>query len=286
LTKRETIVSCDGRRRAIDAHLRFLEWLGKPLQPGARILDFGCGIGQSVEILLNMGYDVHGVDIVDWWHRDDYWDKSYVPEARVKERLQCMNETNYRIPFPDGHFEFCFSDQLMEHVRDHAVVFGEIARVLTSEAISVHRFPGPNMLMEGHLFLPFPVLCYYKTYLAMWAILGRRSPDQRALTWRQTLASNIEFMSQVNYPRKASLRQHAAKAGVEIVFLEKNELLLRDFGNAGRLVSKARRLRLDRLLASLLAPFTQRYIVLKRRASDAHAASVPLFGRGRTEKSG
>jgi hypothetical protein len=174
----------------------------------------------------------------------------------------------------------------MEHVRDHAVVFGEIARVLKSEAISVHRFPGPNMLMEGHLFLPFPVLCYYKTYLAMWAILGRRSPDQRALTWRQTLASNIEFMSQVNYPRKASLRQHAAKADVEIAFLEKHELLLRDFGNAGRLVSKARRLRLDRFLAGLLAPFTQRYIVLKRRASDAHAASVRLFGQGRTEKSG
>jgi hypothetical protein len=41
------------------------------------------------------------------------------------------------------------------------------------------------MLMEGHLFVPFPVLCYYKPYLAMWAILGRRSPDQRALTWRQ-----------------------------------------------------------------------------------------------------
>ena len=118
------------------------------------------------------------------------------------------------------------------------------------------------MLMEGHLFLPFPVLCYFKAYLAMWAILGRRSPGQRALTWRQTLASNMEFMSQVNYLRKAGLRRHAVKAGVEIEFLEKQELLLRDFGNAGRLVSSARRLRLDRVLAGLLAPFAQRYMVL------------------------
>ena len=35
-------------------------------------------------------------------------------------------------------------------------------------------------------------------------------------------------MRQVRYPRKASLRQHAAEAGVAIAFLEKQELVLRD----------------------------------------------------------
>jgi hypothetical protein len=76
----------------------------------------------------------------------------------------------------------------------------------------------------------------------------------------------MEFMGKVNYPRKTRLRRYAAKAGVEIAFLEKQELLLRDFGNAGRLVSRARRLGLDRLLAGVLAPFAQRYMVLARRA--------------------
>lgn len=269
-------MTCDLRRQAISAHLRFLEWLGKPLRPGARVLDLGCGIGQSVDILLDMGYDVHGVDVVDWWDRNDYWDKSYVPGPRVRERLYRVDEANYRIPFPDAHFEFCLSDQVMEHVHDYTVVFAEIMRVLKLQAVSVHRFPGPNMLVEGHLFLPFPVLCYYNAYLAMWAMLGRRSPDQKGLTWRQTLASNIVFMRQVSYPRKASLRQHAAEAGVEIAFLEKQELLLRDFGNAGRLVNRARRLGLDRVLAGLLAPFTQRYMLLKRGASTARPAPVRL----------
>ena len=69
-------MTCDQRRQAISAHLRFLEWLGKPLRPGARVLDLGCGIGQSVDILLDMGYDVHGVDVVDWWDRNDYWDRA------------------------------------------------------------------------------------------------------------------------------------------------------------------------------------------------------------------
>jgi SAM-dependent methyltransferase len=273
--QRRSVVACDQRRQALSAHLRFLEWLGKPLAPGARVLDFGCGIGQSVDILLGMGYDVHGVDVVDWWRRDDYWDKNYVPGPRVRERLHSVDEAYYRIPFPDGHFEFCFSDQVMEHVRDYTVVFAEIKRVLKPQAVSVHRFPGPNMLMEGHLFLPFPVLCYYNAYLAVWAILGRCSPAQKGLTWRQTLAANIVFMRQVSYPSKARLRQHAAEAGAEIEFLEKQELLLRDFGNAGRLVNRASRLGLDRLLAALVAPFTQRYMLLKR-PSTFHPVPIRL----------
>ena len=111
----------------------------------------------------------------------------------------------------------------------------------------------PRPLEQDIFLLCFPCPCYSQAYLAMWAILGRRSPDQRALTWRQTLASHVEFMGKVNYPRKTRLRRYAAKAEVEIAFLEKQELLLRDFGNAGGLVSRAGRLGLDRLLAGVLA---------------------------------
>jgi hypothetical protein len=111
----------------------------------------------------------------------------------------------------------------------------------------------------------------------MWAILGRRSPDERALTWRQSLASHVEFMGKVNYPRKTRLRRDAAKAGVEIAFLEKQEL--RDFGNAGRLVSRAKRLGLGRLLAGFLAPFTQRYMVLIAPPGKKHHWSAVLTSR-------
>ena len=37
------------------------------------------------------------------------------------------------------------------------------------------------MLTEGHLFLPFAVLCYSKTYLAMWAHLGPALPTRGLL---------------------------------------------------------------------------------------------------------
>jgi hypothetical protein len=89
--------------------------------------------------------------------------------------------------------------------------------------------------LEQDIFLPFPVLLLL-----------------------QTLSRNVgHFGPTLARPTAADL---ASDLGVE-----KQELLLRDFGNAGRLVSRAKRLGLDRLLAGVLAPFAQRYMVLARR---------------------
>jgi len=68
--------------------------------------------------------------------------------------------------------------------------------------------------LEQDIFLPLPMPCYPKAYLAMWAILGRCSADQRALTCRDAWAWNIEFIGKVNYRPEARLRPHAAEAGV------------------------------------------------------------------------
>ena len=52
-------------------------------------------------------------------------------------------------------------------------------------------FPRTQHADGGASIVPFPVLCYPKAYPTMWAILGRHSPDQRALAWGQTLPSNV-----------------------------------------------------------------------------------------------
>lgn len=71
-------------------------------------------------------------------------------------------------------------------------------------------------------------------------------------------------MGKVDYPRKACVRWHAAKAEVEIAFLKKEKVLLRDFAK--------RRLGLDRLPVGLLAAFTRRYMILKPGALSAEDA--------------
>jgi 2-polyprenyl-3-methyl-5-hydroxy-6-metoxy-1,4-benzoquinol methylase len=52
---------------ATQRHLRFATGrLGVSLPPGAKILDFGCGIGSSVSVLLGLGYDAFGVDVLEY----------------------------------------------------------------------------------------------------------------------------------------------------------------------------------------------------------------------------
>src|SRR4029450_13251498 len=77
--------------QAAERHLRFATArLGLRLAPGARILDFGCGIGTSVRILLAQGYDAFGVDVLEYWDRDfdKYWHIEDKPPAEIAARLK------------------------------------------------------------------------------------------------------------------------------------------------------------------------------------------------------
>lgn len=255
------------KQQAVGSHLNFLQWFGRPLRPGARVLDFGCGVGHSVAVLLEMGYDAYGCDVCEWWGKDheqaraDYG-VTYVPPPDVASRLRCFSTAEPSLPFPADHFDVCFSDQVMEHVFDHTVAFRQIAGILRPDGISVHRFPGPNMLFEGHVYLPFPAICHNKAYLAGWALLGQRAPSQRGLSWREVLDSNVRVMQTVNYSSKRYLKACARQANVNIAFLESEELRLRDVGTAAKVVATARRFGLDGFLAKLLSPLSQRYMVL------------------------
>jgi SAM-dependent methyltransferase len=230
-------------------HLRFAaERLGAHLPPGARILDFGCGQGRSVQALAELGYDAFGVDVLDHWNTFDT-----VP-AETRKRLFVVPTEPCKLPFPDAHFDFCFSDQVLEHVFDYTGIFAELCRVLKGSGLSVHRFPGPNKPMESHINLPIPWLCHSRSYLTAWAVLGRRSPGQERLSWRETVAHNEYLMRHNNYPTKAQLRAHAASAGAEIAFREREEFAFRRTG------PKAQAL-------VFLSPFMSRYMTLQRAPS-------------------
>ena len=126
----------DGYLQATERQLRFATaGLGLRLSPGATILDFGCGIGSSVRALLAQGYDAYGVDVLEYWDRDfdKYWLIGDKPPAEVADRLKLADPANYRLPFEDGTFDFCFSDQVFEHIFDYKTTMSEIVRVLKPE---------------------------------------------------------------------------------------------------------------------------------------------------------
>jgi SAM-dependent methyltransferase len=240
--------------------------LGPKLPPGAKVLDLGCGLGDTVEILNSMGFDASGVDVLEYWGRDfdKYWEDRPRPTGKHLSKLRLVDCVNYRLPFPEAFFDFALSAQVFEHVFNYEEVFSEIARVLKPGAISVHVFPGPWNLRESHIYVPVPWLCYYKPYLALWALLGKRSPRQMGFGWKETVASNVEQMRFCNYPTQRTLLKHARNAGVRIEFAATKSLLLRTRGKFFRFTS-----RLPRpwryLAARIGAMRLQRYMLIYGR---------------------
>jgi len=266
------------RLGAAKQHMNFaIECLGAHIPPGARILDFGCGIGTSVGALLADGYDPYGVDVLEYWDRDfdKYWFTADKPPAEIARRLKRVDLTHYKLPYDDGTFDFCFSDQVFEHVFDYATTMSEIARVLKPSAFSLHRFPGPNYWIEGHINLPFPWLCYSGSYLTFCAWLAALRDS--GVDWRARVKAQKESMRFNNYPTKMRLRRIARSSGVHISFAETEEFLFRGGGRAAKLIAILCKIRMDGLAANAAGLVMQRYMILQGAGQSAAEGSVSIL---------
>lgn len=260
-------LSAEATDAVVKGHLDYLASRAVSLPHRARVLDFGCGIGASVRSLLAMGFDAWGVDVLASWGEDYgiYWHHAQRPPAEVVSRLFQIDSQSYRLPFDDDSFDFCFSDQVFEHVQNPAIAFRELARVLKPGALSVHRFPGPNSPVEAHIGVPIIPLCRYRWYLAIWAVLGLRSSRQRGFTWRETLQSNVEMMNQCSYPTRGRLRRIAKDAGVRIAFDAGGGVVHNHIGRAGRIVRGAQRIGMGAIMKPLVSLISQRYMIVYGR---------------------
>ncbi len=116
----------------------------------AKILDFGCGAAQTVVAGREQGLCIFGADV--------FYAGSTDRQAVEKAGLLggWVHEIREgRIDFPDGYFDFVFSNQVLEHVEDLDGALGEIRRVLKSDGHSVHLFPSRDVWREGHCGIPF-----------------------------------------------------------------------------------------------------------------------------------
>lgn len=90
-----------------------------------RVLDLGCGAGDSVDAFRARDPAVEWVGL----------DVPESPEARERVRTDARFETfdGVSIPFADQSFDLVYCKQVLEHVRRPAPLLGDVRRVLASD---------------------------------------------------------------------------------------------------------------------------------------------------------
>ncbi len=87
-----------------------------------RVLDLGCGAGDSVDLFRSLSPDIRwvGADIAD----------SAEVASRRRMDAEFVTFDGERLPFDDSSFDFVYCKQVMEHVRRPETLVREVARVL------------------------------------------------------------------------------------------------------------------------------------------------------------
>ncbi len=119
--------STTGERKALLAQAL------RPLSKGAKMLDAGCGSGEFVEFIKELGFDVSGVDI----------SKTAVEKARAR----CpgtpfwVKSLEDRLPFKDDEFDVVWATEVLEHIFEIHSTLSEINRVLKDGGLFILTVP-------------------------------------------------------------------------------------------------------------------------------------------------
>ena len=213
---------------------------GQVYKRSDKIVDFGCGGGDTTAYLYENGYDVYGVDILEYWDKDAHLYGAIAPALSdaVRARLYVVDIHDNKLPFDDATISFIFSDQTLEHVFDYRPVFAEQARVLKPGGVAIHRFPHLLTGVEPHTRVPLTPLNRFRAYLAIWALLGWRNHRQIGMPWRAVVESNAGVFATTNYVSKKTILAATNGLGLDARF---DDFLQISGGRAGRFYRAAAR---------------------------------------------
>lgn len=116
---------------------------------GGKVLDLGCAPGFMGNMLHNLGYEMHGIDLNTAWE-ETYPDRQWLEELHV----QAIDVEKQALPFADCTFDGAVFTEVLEHIAfaKPVDVLNELTRVLK---------PG------GSLLLTTPNVCNLANILAL-----------------------------------------------------------------------------------------------------------------------
>jgi len=130
----------------------FIQYVkGVPNWRSLKVLDFGCGQGEAVELMSQEGIECYGVDV---FYAGDTFEDLFQSDVFQEGIIRRIDESG-KLAFEDGFFDVIFSNQVFEHVEHKDVALKELDRVLKADGVMCHKFPTQDGLYEGHIGVPF-----------------------------------------------------------------------------------------------------------------------------------
>jgi len=198
----------------LQVKLDTLKALEHHIDTEAKILDFGAGIGRTVQVLRDLGHNAFGCDI----------EISENPDAeamQAKKILRMIETEPYKLPFDDNTFDVIFSDQVFEHVQNYPETIAELKRVIKPEGCMLHTFPSRYVLIEPHVFVPLASVIQSSAWLSLWAKIGIRNEYQTGLPAQEVSQLNYDFLRKhTNYLSKNQIKKHFESYFSEVSFCE------------------------------------------------------------------
>lgn len=115
-----------------------------------KVLDYGCGRGEILSLLLKEGIDACGVDIYHCGPSEEVLNSDLYKTGKIK-----IIKNGERLPFDDNLFDLIISNQVFEHVADINFVISELSRILKKNGKMYHHFPSKEVWREGHIGVLF-----------------------------------------------------------------------------------------------------------------------------------
>jgi ubiquinone/menaquinone biosynthesis C-methylase UbiE len=212
LTDKEGARSTAEKDKDIRLYEAIAEDLGKPFAAGSSIvLDFGCGDGQLVRRLRELGFEAYGTDIL-------------LKEQDDTLRL-IRNGNQYRFPFADRMFDAIISCSVLEHVKNLSEAVAEMHRVLKPGGFCLHFFPPKLRPIEAHTFVPFAGVFQSYAWLLFWSLIGVRNSFGKTRTFVKNAQHNYEFLhKKTAYQSRRELREHMSQYFDRVLFVERHHV--------------------------------------------------------------
>jgi SAM-dependent methyltransferase len=191
--------------------------LGYNLTKESTILDFGCGSGEMVQELRELGYKAFGCG-TRFSIKDNIDTSGMMSDGILRE----IDLQHYVLPFENNTFDFIFSHSVFEHVQNYPEALNEISRVLKPDGFCLHTFASRYKPIEAHILVPFASIIHSHWWLYLWSLLGINNEWQGCNSVKERSDRFYNYLKEeTNYLSKKQLSQQFERQFKNVLFCEK-----------------------------------------------------------------